>query len=45
MANLIKHFTIVNYNVSPYYDCRVVIYNRKIFIRLATGLVVEGGDL
>ena len=26
------------------YDSRVVIYDRKIFIRLATGLVVMGGD-
>ena len=28
VANLIKHFTIVNY------DTRVVIYDRKMFIRL-----------
>ena len=27
------------------YDSRVVIYERKMFIRLATGLVVNGGDL
>ena len=26
------------------YDSRVVIYERKMFIRLATGLVVMGGD-
>ena len=26
------------------YDSRVVIYERKLFIRLATGLVVKGGD-
>ena len=26
------------------YDSRVVIYERKLFIRLATGLVVTGGD-
>ena len=28
----------------PYYDSRVVIYVRKMFIRLATGLVIMGGD-
>ena len=27
------------------YDSRVVIYERKMFIRLATGRVVIGGDL
>ena len=27
------------------YDSRVVIYERKTFIRLATCLVVKGGDL
>ena len=27
------------------YDSRVVIYEHKMFIRLATGLVVIGGDL
>ena len=27
-----------------WYDSRVVIYERKMFIRLATGLVVMGGD-
>ena len=26
------------------YDSRVVNYERKLFIRLATGLVVMGGD-
>ena len=26
------------------YDSRVIIYERKMFIRLATGLVVMGGD-
>ena len=26
------------------YDSRVIIYKRKMFIRLATGLVVMGGD-
>ena len=25
------------------YDSRVIIYERKLFIRLATGLVVMGG--
>ena len=38
-----KHFTLVNYDSrvapenTPYYDPRVVIYERKMFIRLATG--------
>ena len=39
-----KHFTLVNYNsrvviwqFSSQYDSRVVIYERKIFIRLSTG--------
>ena len=35
-----KHFTLVNYDSrlenTPYYDPRVVIYERKMFIRLAT---------
>ena len=35
VVNLIKHFTIV------IYDSRVVIYTRKMFIRLATGVVVK----
>ena len=29
---------------SSQYDSRVVIYEHKMFIRLATGLVVMGGD-
>ena len=51
VVNLIKHFMIVIYNSRaiwlgkcPYYHCRVVIYACKMFIRLATGLVVMGGD-
>ena len=43
VVNLIKHFTIVIYDFRviltrnfPYYNSRVVIYTRKIFIRLAT---------
>ena len=42
-VRLINHFTIVNYDsrvvlttICSYYDSRVVIYNRKMFIRLAT---------
>ena len=45
VVNLIKHFTIVIYDSRvvwlekcPYYNSRVVIYARKMFIRLATGL-------
>ena len=44
MANLIKHFTIVIYDSRvvltrklPIYDSRVINYDRKMFIRLATG--------
>ena len=44
VVNLIKHFTIVIYDSRviwlgncPCYDSRVVNYNRKMFIRLATG--------
>ena len=51
VVNLVKHFMIVIYNSRvvclgkcPYYHCRVVIYACKMFIRLATGLVVMGGD-
>ena len=40
MVNLIKHFTLVNYCNMGYfqvrYGSRVVIYERKMFIRLAT---------
>ena len=45
VVNLIKHFTIVIYDSRvvglencPYYDSRVIIYARKTFIRLTTGL-------
>ena len=45
VVNLIKHFTIVVYNsrviltrILPNYDFRVVIYARKMFVRLATDL-------
>ena len=44
VVNLIKYLTIVIYDSRvvltrncPYYDSRVVIYDRKMFIRLATG--------
>ena len=44
VVNLIKHFTIVIYNsrvvwleYCPYYNSSVVINDRKMFIRLATG--------
>ena len=44
MVNLIKHFTIVIYNSRvvltgklPYLYSRLVIYDRKMFISLATG--------
>ena len=44
MVNVIKHFTIIIYDSRvvwlencPYYDSRVVIYARKMFIRLAIG--------
>ena len=44
MANLIKQFTLVNYDsrvvvkqFPSQYDSSVVIYKRKLFIRLATG--------
>ena len=44
VANLIKHIAIVNYGARvvlttnlPIYNSRVVIYDRKLFIRLATG--------
>ena len=53
MVNIIKHFTIVIYDsrvviwgcFQVRYDSRVVIYERKIFIRLATGsiLLVSSG--
>ena len=40
-----KHFTIVNYDSrlenTPYYDPRVVIYDRKMFIRLATDVKIK----
>ena len=40
-----KHFTLVNYDsrvvpdlkLPPYYNPRVIIYERKMFLRLATG--------
>ena len=35
MVNPIKHFTLVNY------DSRVIIYERKMFIRLATGFLKQ----
>ena len=45
VINLIKRFPIVIYNSRvvwlenyPYYDSRVVIYARKMFLRLATDL-------
>ena len=51
VVKLEKHFMIVIYNSRvvclgkcPYYHCGVVIYACKMFIRLATGLVVMGGD-
>ena len=40
MVNPIKHFTLVNYDTSQL-DPRVVIYERKMFIRLATGVEFE----
>ena len=42
-----KHFTVVNYDSrvvldwNPYYDPRVVIYERKMFIRLATDFAIK----
>ena len=47
VVNLIKHFTIVIYDSRvvwlgncPCYDSRVVIYERKLFLRLATGIEI-----
>ena len=53
VVNLIKHFTIVIYDSrvarlenAPNYDSRIVIYTRKMFIRLATdGLINQTGKL
>ena len=45
VVNLIKHSSIVIYDSRvilkrklPYYDSRVIIYARKMFIRLTTGV-------
>ena len=47
--NLMKHFTIIIYDSRveltiklPIFVSRVVIYTRKMFIRLATGVCVVG---
>ena len=40
MVNPIKHFTLVIFYSQC--DCRDVVYERKLFIRLATAVVVQG---
>ena len=44
MANLINIYTLNLGYFQVRYNSRVVIYERKMFIRLATGLVVMGVD-